>query len=320
MSNKRHDSLAVYAGPLHFPFDAFPTRLWKTIRFFSPGSFFVSTPAPIVPDANLGLHEIPQIMGAAHAICEEQLTVEQQIHIEEARAESRVRWLARLTVWCEHKLRVLALVGVMGVAAWIAFFIAAIPWSSASRSADVIRQAEQAARSVLDRLNVTARGEAARQAVDVLTQEFHAAEATENMAAIEQSRQRMAELLATLNEGYSLQIVSGAGRDSAVSRHWNQGGADVQSYYVIVEARNRDGRILPQSVQDAETGRSKSVLLWGEQVPKEVYDRLKSDESSGGVLKESHFADKPRGSLRERVLLPGSDGKPLQRGMRITQW
>jgi len=291
-----------------------------TFQFFSPGSFFVSPPSPIVPDANLGLHETPQIIDTAHATCEEQLTVEQQTPIKETRAEIRERMLARLSVWCERMLRVSALVGVMGVAAWIAFFIAVMPWSPASRSADVIRQAEQAARTVLDRLNVTARDDAARQAVDVLTQEFHAAEAAENRTAIEQSRQRMSELLATLNEVYSLQIVTGVGRDSAVSRHWNQGEADAQSYYVIVEARSRDGRILPQLVQDAETGKSKSVLLWGEQVPKEVYDRLKSDESSSSVLKEPHFADKPRGSLRERVLLPGSDGKPLQRGMRITQW
>ena len=326
----------------------------------SPSVVLVSTPAPSIPDANLSLHEMLQIMDVARAIKEEQLTVEQQFRIEETRAKIRERLIAsakvagdnvtdaevdtaiqlyfdnlhlyrdppwgfnrlwaQLYVWRVRVVGALALSGALGVGVWIAFFNAAMPWSPASRAALAIRQAEQDARGVLEQLNVTAKDATARQAVDELTKEFHAVEAAENVAAIQQSQQRMSELLATLNESYTLQIVTGAGRDSAVTREWSQGGPGALSYYVIVEARTRDGRIVPQSVQDAETGSSKSVNQWGEQVPKEVYDRLKADKVADGVLNETRFGEKTRGSLAESVVLPGTDGKPLPRGMRITQW
>lgn len=320
----------------------------------------MSLPAPTIPDANLSLNEMLQIMDVARAIKEEQLTVEQQFRIEETRAKIRERLIAsakvagdnvtdaevdtaiqlyfdnlhlyrdppwgfnrlcaQLYVWRVRVVSVLALSGTIAVGTWLAFFNPAMPWSQASRATLAIRQAEQSARGVLEQLNGTAKDEAARQAVDELTKEFHAVEALENIAAIQQSQQRMSELLATLNESYALQIVTGIGRDSAVTRQWNKGGTEALSFYVIVEARTRDGRILPQSAQDAETGAAKSVTQWGEQVPKEVYDRLKADKVADGVLNETRFGEKTRGSLAESVLLPGADGKPLLRGMRITQW
>gem|GEM_PF-785066 len=344
----------------HFSFPAFPTKLWRPPNYASPPAVLVSIPAPPIPDANLSLNEMLQIMDVARAIQEEQLTVEQQFQIEETRAKIRERLIAsakvagdnvtnaevdtaiqlyfdnlhlyrdphwgfsrlcaQLYVWRVRVVTVLALSTAIAVGVWLAFFNAAMPWSQVSRATLAIRQAEQNARGVLEQLNVTAKDAAAHQAVDELTKEFHAVEASENIAAIQQSQQRMSELLATLDDSYTLQIVIGAGRDSAVTRQWNKGAPGALSYYVIVERRARDGRIVPQTVQDAETGVSKSVSQWGEQVPKEVYDRLKADKTADGVLNETRFGAKARGSLSESVLLPGTDGQPLSRGMRITQW
>ncbi len=299
-------------------------------------------------------------MDVARAVREEQLTVEQQFHIEETRAKIRERliasaqvagdnvtaaevdtaiqlyfdnlhiyrdppWgfqrlLAQLYVWHVRVLSVLALVGVLGLGVWLAFFNPAMPWSSQTRATQAIRQAEQEARSVLDRLNVLAQDEAAIQAVDMATKEFHAVEASRDVFAIQQSKQRMIGLLATLESSYQLQIVTGEGRDSAVTRHWEAGGPGALSYYVIVEARSKDGHILSQTIRNAEIGDSKTVTQWAEQVPKEVYDRLKADKLADGILNETRFGVKTRGTLSEQVLLPGPDGLPITRGMQITNW
>jgi hypothetical protein len=320
----------------------------------------VNTPVPTKPDENLSLHEMLQIMDVARAIREEQLTVEQQFQIEETRARIRDRliasakvagdnvtdaevdtaiqlyfdnlhlyrdppWgfkrlIAEIYVWRVSVLSALLGVGALGVGMWLAFFNPAMPWSKAYRATQEIRQAEQDARSIIDRLNVLTKDEAASQAVDSAVKEFHAVEASQNIAALQQSKQRLTELYDSLNEQYELQIVTGAGRDSAVTREWIKGGPGALNYYVIVEARSRDGRILSRRILDAETGQSKSQTQWGEQVPQEVYERLKADKLADGVLHETRFGEKTRGALKESVLLPGPDGQPLKREAQITQW
>ena len=301
-----------------------------------------------------------QIMDVARAIREEQLTVDQQFQIEETRVKIRERliasakiagdnvtdaevdtaiqlyfdnlhayrdppWgfgrlVAQLYVWRLRAVAAVALVGTLVIGVWLGFFSAAMPWSSQSRATQALRHAEHEGRTVLDRLNIVAKDDAALMAIDEVAKEFHAVEASGNVAAMQKSQQRMAEQLAAIEMYYELQIVTGPGRDSAVTRRWDRGGENALGYYVIVEARAGDGRILPQSIVDAETSETKSVSQWGEQVPKEVYDRLKADKLADGILNETHFAEKPRGWLGVRVLLPGVDGQPLQRGKQITQW
>lgn len=299
-------------------------------------------------------------MDVARAIRDEQLTVEQQFQIEETRAKIRERliasaqiagdrvtaaevdvaiqlyfdnlnvyrdppWgfqriVAQLYVWRVRLVSAVAGVGLIGLGVWLAFFNPAMPWSPQSRATQAVRQAELSARTVLDRLSVFAKKDAAAtRAIDELTKEFHAAEATENVAAIQQSQARMTELLVSLEEQYELQIVTGAGRYSLVTKEWLK-GEHALGYYAIVEARARDGRILSRTIADAETGKSRSVSEWGEQIPKEVYDRLRADKVSDGVLNETRFAEKLRGSLIEQVLLSGPDGQPVTRGMHITDW
>ncbi len=322
--------------------------------------FVTTPAAPPVPTENLSLHEMLQIMDVARAIRDEQLTVEQQFQIEETRAKIRERliasaqvagdnvtaaevdvaiqlyfdnlnvyrdppWgfqrlLAQLYVWRVRLVSALAGVGAIGLGVWLAFFNPAMPWSPTNRAAQTVRLAEQEARSLLDRLNSFAKkDEAATLAIDELIQEFLNAEATDHVAVIQQSQRRMTELLASLEEQYELQIVTGAGRYSLVAKEWTKGENSL-GYYAIVEARSRDGRILSRTIKDAETGESRSVSQWGEQIPKEVYDRLRADKASDGVLNETGFAEKKRGSLNEQVLLPGSDGQPVKRGMQITDW
>ena len=59
---------------------------------------------------------------------------------------------------------------------------------------------------------------------------------------------------------------------------------------------------------------------WGEQVPTEVWERLKADKVSDGILNERKFALKKPGELAPQVVMPGESGQPLARDAQITRW
>lgn len=296
-------------------------------------------------------------MDVARAIRDEQLTVEQQFRIDEVKARIRDRllesarisgdhvseaeidaaisvyfqtqfiyhdppWgmsrlLAQLYVWRVKGLVAGALGGVMLVGVWLAFFNDAMPWSNASQTAQIRQQVEHDARSVLDQLNILKKDPAAEKAVDDITKEFHAIEASGNVQAIRDCQARMNNLLTQLREQYRLEIVGGS--PSLISRRWNKGGEGL-AYYAIVEAKNGSGQVLSRAVKNAETGQTSTVTRWAEQIPKEVFDRLAADKRADGILNETLFAEKPRGTLDEKTVLSGTDNQPIPRQGTITNW
>ena len=302
----------------------------------------VSTSTP-TNEAQLSLSEMLRIMDVAREMREEQLTVAQQFQIDETKARIRDRllesakvtgdqvtsaevdaaieiyfrdqfiyrdppWglnrlLAQLYVWRVKSVVGLAISAAAGIGIWLGFFNPSMPWSSTYRAAQTQRAVEHEARTVLDQLNILKKDEAAAQAVDEITKEFHAIEATGNPKAIRECQTRMAALLAKLNEQYEVQIVTGS--TSLFDRRWDKGGG-VMAYYAIVEARAGGGKILTRTIRDSETGQTSSVTTWAVQIPKEVFDRLATDKQSDGILNETRYAEKVRGALSERIVLPGS--------------
>jgi len=132
-------------------------------------------------------------------------------------------------------------------------------------------------------------------------------------------RDDLAGLEARLREEYTVSVVAGSGRQSAVDRY-HDGGRKVSGYYLIVEARRPDGTVVRRRVRDDETGRDREVATWGERVPEAVYDRLKRDKAEDGILNETAFAAKRRGLADEEITMSGPGGKPLERMGRITEW
>ncbi|MCA9078917.1 MAG: hypothetical protein KDA58_00100 [Planctomycetaceae bacterium] len=122
-----------------------------------------------------------------------------------------------------------------------------------------------------------------------------------------------------LSREYQVQIVQ-EGR-SAVRRDFtDDAGTRTSGYYVIVEAHAANGELISLPIQSRETGQTQSVTRWGEQVPEEVYERLKADKLADGVLDERQFARKIRGAAAWDIELKGSDEQPLQRDGQITSW
>jgi hypothetical protein len=144
----------------------------------------------------------------------------------------------------------------------------------------------------------------------------------EDTTKLEGVRESLTEMEDRLQQEYVVAIVNVPGKKSGVDRFFTdpKTGQIAIGYYVIVEAKSKDGKVLPQTIHNNETGKDKVISSWGEQVPKAVYDRLREDKKADGVLNETQFAVKRRGQLDEQITMPGPDGKPLGRMGQITEW
>lgn len=203
---------------------------------------------------------------------------------------------------------------------WWLFLRESAPMSGPVREQARVTEAWEPLSRTLERARSIAADDAARAAVDALAREAEPAHAERDLATLARLGSRAAQLLAALEEDYELHVISRDGEKSGIDAYYeDESGKRVSGYYLIVEARTRDGRILERTVRDAEQQRDARVRTWGEQVDKAVYDRVAADKRQDGIVDATLFATKPRGALAELVVMPGSDGlTPLQRGRRIT--
>lgn len=142
-----------------------------------------------------------------------------------------------------------------------------------------------------------------------------------NPSAAAAAHERLNKLWVQMQKQYEVHIVSGASEMSAFERDiTDDQGKRLAGYYVIVEARSPEGRVLRQSIRNAETGETELVARWAERVSKDVYERLRDDKVSDGVLNETLFTVKRRGEIEQRVQIPTRSGETLTRTAQITNW
>jgi hypothetical protein len=131
----------------------------------------------------------------------------------------------------------------------------------------------------------------------------------------------LAKLEALYQADYQVVILNQPGTQSATERKYTDtDGTRTSGFYVFVEARNQDGTLRKMAIRNRETGKMVNVERWGEQVSESVFNRLAADKKADGVLDEIVFSQKRRGQAEETVVLPGTDGQPLQRRGQITSW
>jgi len=160
-------------------------------------------------------------------------------------------------------------------------------------------------------------GEQARERVRSVTASGTAASQREDLDGLRKAQRGLEAVMRRLDEEYELRIVDRRGTKSGVDRYDRDGR--LSGYYVFVEAWT-DGRRLQRSIDNAETGRTERVTMWGEQVPTNVWQRLVADKKADGVLDEVLFARKRRGYLDEDIVLDDGSGSAVRRGRRITKW
>lgn len=129
---------------------------------------------------------------------------------------------------------------------------------------------------------------------------------------------QMSSLDSTLNHEYVIQIVSRDGEKSGIDRYYtDETGKRIAGYYLIVEAREANGRILDVQIKNEEDGKTYKVSKWGERVPASVYETIKADKIADGRIDTNGgiVGKKERGYLTCILTFPGVTGVG-----QITSW
>ncbi len=237
-------------------------------------------------------------------------------------SEPRGTWKVFIAhAWVRRTTIAVATCAALAVTAfsWWAFFSSSAPMSSTTRAKHQLESASASLETALGRARAIAANDAARAAVDVLAREVEGARSLGDVPAMNQLATRTDALTRVLEESYELHVISRPNENSGVDAYYDDAaGKRLSGYYLVVEARSGD-RVLERKVRDAELQRESTVRKWGEQVPKEVYDRVGGDRRADGIVDETLFATKRRGELDEVVVMTGADGRtPLPRGRKIT--
>ncbi|MCO6047486.1 DUF6384 family protein [Aeoliella sp. ICT_H6.2] len=134
-----------------------------------------------------------------------------------------------------------------------------------------------------------------------------------DVSALEQLKSRLLNQEAVLKSEYQVMIMQEP--LSGIERH-APGTGDLSGSYLIVQAVDSSGKVIPMDIRNAENGKMERVTKWAEQVPLEVFEQMMADKQADGVVDNREFAVKQRGQQDVKVTLPGV----LQRGRQITAW
>ena len=142
-----------------------------------------------------------------------------------------------------------------------------------------------------------AEGEAAARAGD-------AADARARLAALQ-------DLQRTLAQEYTVRIVSRRGESSGVWRE-PDANARAHNHYLIVEAIDRNGRLVEVPITSEEDGRTARVSKWGLRVTPEEFERVRQDKARDGIIDQPVVGQKRAGALRPDWSIPTTGGAILE--------
>lgn len=242
----------------------------------------------------------------------------QNLHTYSDPPPSFKRKLAHAWVWRKRIAAGAAAVAITIGGVWYLFLSPIAPLSPTVRAERAVAAEQATAQRLVEQIRVLAVDPAIVNQAVALQRQIDASgtTASEVTGAIA-ARNELATMVDKLSQAFEVHIVSRDGAQSAIER----GKDDLGSvFYVIVEARDAAGKVLPQSIRNAETGRVETVTSWAEQVPEAVYRRLEIDKRQDGMLSETLFATKSRGTLEPSNEIVGPGGAPIAPGNRLTEW
>jgi hypothetical protein len=138
-----------------------------------------------------------------------------------------------------------------------------------------------------------------------------------NVANLENDVKQLSQLDEILRKDYQVNVVNKDGVKSGIDRYFN---GNISSFYLIVEATDANDNVVPIQIKNIENGNISIVKLWGEQVPKEIYERIKEDKMSDGIVDDKLFSIKEKGYISDKIIMKGTDNRPLIRTGQITKW
>ena len=187
--------------------------------------------------------------------------------------------------------------------AWLAYY-----FMVAAPRAQLPERLESAYQSVVEVAKSEESGQQARQLYRVATTAMESGDVDTARQVLES----LQELRITVEQAYTLQIVSRPGEKSGIWRI-PEANPDARNYYIIVEAVSADGSLLQVPVVNEENGRIERVSKWGLRVDEDVFRRIAADKQDDGIIQQRKFGVKHSGKLQPDYSISTT-------GAAITQW
>ena len=115
-----------------------------------------------------------------------------------------------------------------------------------------------------------------------------------------------------LRNYYSIRVVSRQGEMSGVWRIPDINSSS-RNHYLIVEAINRDNRVVALEILNEETNLRQVVKTWGIRVDETTFNRIAADKQDDGIIQGNQVGEKQPGYLEPTFSIPTNGGK-------ITEW
>lgn len=211
------------------------------------------------------------------------------------------------------KFLLLGLLAISG--AWTAhYYLVARPQQIAQTQAheEIAETLPKALQTTYDEIIGEAKVDAAKSYAAQLLADGKSALAHNDAEAARKAAADLESFLKELRAEFTLRIVNRPGEASGV---WRKPEINPQGRndYLIVEAVAPDGRVLPRSIRNEETGVTSTVTKWGVRVNREVYQRVLADKRADGIISENIVGEKRRGYLDVDYRMPVLGGT-------ITKW
>ncbi len=230
-------------------------------------------------------------------------------------------WLAHLYIRRHLIFGVLLSAILIGATIWALWLAPFAPFSAKNiRQQNLDAAQQQIDRYVQSIRSITTSPEVLSR-VDKLKNESRTHYDNAEPEKLEPLEQQLEQMEQQLKEDFTITVVGGENQKSGFERNYeDEQGKRLSGYYLVVEARQADGTVLPRSIRNAETDTTETVSRWAERVPRAVYERLLADKQGDGVLDETVFAIKRRGETDIQMIMPAPDQMPLTREAQITRW
>lgn len=165
-------------------------------------------------------------------------------------------------------------------------------------------------------ITAIAKEEEAQQKGKILYDEARELATAADVPSLSRTVSQLQNLSDILNTEYTIRVINRNGVKSGIDRYYTDSrGKRESGYYLIVEAVDSQGRELQMNIRNEEDGQIKKVTMWGERVPKEVYESIKEDKLDNGIINNNLVGRKKQGYLEEEMTMRG-----VTKQGQITQW
>ena len=188
----------------------------------------------------------------------------------------------------------------------IYFFVSVLPESRQRASIPVALDAS------FNTINVMAKNPQIIEQARTRVAQARQALADDELDKAQQIQSEIEVLSEQLRNYYAIRVVSRQGEMSGVWRIPDINSSS-RNYYLIVEAIDRENRVVALEILNEETNQPQVVKTWGIRVDEATFNKIAADKKDDGIIQDNQVGEKQPGYLKPTFSIPTSGGK-------ITKW